>query len=78
MGALSSTLDSAPVVQKNSQAWDTPNRMPSTVRVPWLQLFKISSTGAIVTKIAANRTATSTIGPNVNALRSRCSLDAAP
>src|SRR5207245_10666574 len=51
--------------------------MPSTVRVPWLQLFKISSTGAIVTKIAANNTATSTIGPNVNALRSRCSLGAA-
>src|SRR2546423_2832716 len=70
-GALSSTLDNVPDAQKKCQGF------VNMALEPWLQALRISSTGAIVMKIAANRMATSMNGLNVKRFLVRCSCDPA-
>src|SRR6266513_3674193 len=71
VGALSSTLDNVPDAQKKCQG------LVNMAFAPWLQAFRISSTGAIVTKIAANKMATSMNGLKVKRFLVRCSCDPA-
>src|SRR5579872_7244530 len=62
VGALSRKLDRPPDAQKNSQGSLTPNLPPAA--------FMIKRAGVIVTKIPANRMATSVIGTKLKRLLS--------
>src|SRR5262249_2955493 len=71
VGALSRKLDSTPEPQKNCHGRCRANDWPNSSRCPLPHAFRINSAGVIVTKMPANKTATSTMGDQPKRLRSR-------